>query len=81
MICKFLINVQNPCSSSPCENNGTCQAGFTSKGFRCVCHAGFTGANCHEGMIVTTAWFSLSSPKRYQLNAREVGGGGGGGGC
>ncbi|KAL9974204.1 hypothetical protein ACROYT_G011217 [Oculina patagonica] len=41
--------IQNPCSSSPCLNNGTCQAGFTSKGFRCICTAGFTGADCSQG--------------------------------
>lgn len=37
---------QNPCSSSPCLNNGTCQAGFTRKGFRCRCHKGFIGSFC-----------------------------------
>ncbi|XP_078351768.1 uncharacterized protein LOC144636431 [Oculina patagonica] len=42
------LAIENHCSSSPCLNNGTCQAGFTSKGFRCICHAGFSGTNCHE---------------------------------
>ena len=37
---------QNPCSSSPCLNKGTCQAGFTNKGFRCVCRERFTGETC-----------------------------------
>ena len=37
---------QNPCSSSPCLNRGTCQVGFTSKGFRCLCVPGYAGANC-----------------------------------
>ncbi|KAL9974205.1 hypothetical protein ACROYT_G011218 [Oculina patagonica] len=40
--------IKNPCSSSPCLNNGTCQAGFTSKGFRCICRAGFTGTDCSQ---------------------------------
>jgi len=41
------LAIENPCSSSQCLNNGTCQAGFTSKGYRCICRPGFTGANCH----------------------------------
>ncbi|XP_078351333.1 putative skeletal organic matrix protein 5 [Oculina patagonica] len=40
------LAIENPCSSSPCLNNSTCQAGFTSKGFRCICLAGFIGATC-----------------------------------
>ncbi|CAH3042479.1 unnamed protein product [Pocillopora meandrina] len=40
------LEIENPCSSSPCLNNGTCQARFTNKGFRCVCRHGFSGDNC-----------------------------------
>ncbi|XP_058972979.2 microfibril-associated glycoprotein 4-like isoform X1 [Pocillopora verrucosa] len=42
------LAIENPCSSSPCLNNGTCQAGFTSKGFCCVCQDGFIGENCQN---------------------------------
>ncbi|XP_022809242.1 contactin-associated protein 1-like, partial [Stylophora pistillata] len=42
----YYLAIENPCSSSPCVNNGTCQVGFTSKGFRCVCVPGYAGANC-----------------------------------
>ncbi|PFX18685.1 Pikachurin [Stylophora pistillata] len=42
------LSIENPCSSSPCFNNGTCQAGYTEKGFRCKCPLGFTGVNCKK---------------------------------
>ncbi|XP_078351737.1 uncharacterized protein LOC144636404 isoform X2 [Oculina patagonica] len=42
------LAIENLCSSSPCLNNGTCQAGFTSKGFRCICRAGFSGTKCQK---------------------------------
>ncbi|XP_074624137.1 uncharacterized protein LOC141882103 isoform X2 [Acropora palmata] len=29
------MEIENPCSSNPCMGKTTCQAGFTSKGFRC----------------------------------------------
>ncbi|PFX33303.1 Ficolin-2 [Stylophora pistillata] len=38
--------IENPCSSSPCLNNGTCRAGLTNKGFRCICRERFTGETC-----------------------------------
>ncbi|KAL9954454.1 hypothetical protein ACROYT_G041995 [Oculina patagonica] len=43
------LAIENPCSSSPCLNSGTCQTGFTSKGFRCICRPGFRGSKCHKG--------------------------------
>jgi hypothetical protein len=37
----------DPCSSSPCQNAGTCmQVGTT--GYRCACAEGFRGSSCEE---------------------------------
>ena len=47
----FLFLSQNPCGSSPCKKNSTCQAGFTSKGYRCVCQQGLGGENCDQGIL------------------------------
>ena len=45
----FLL--QNACDkSSYCENNATCQSGFTLKGYRCLCPPGFKGEYCEKGM-------------------------------
>ena len=46
-LCLFLF--QSACVSNPCQNKGTCQAGFTDKGYRCLCTAGFKGRNCQKG--------------------------------
>ncbi|XP_029192830.2 neurexin-4-like [Acropora millepora] len=40
------LEIENPCSSSPCLNGGTCQAGFTRNGFRCQCSVGSFGNQC-----------------------------------
>ncbi|KAL9969838.1 hypothetical protein ACROYT_G022104 [Oculina patagonica] len=42
------LGIENPCSRRPCMNNGTCQVGYTAKGFRCKCAQGFTGPFCRE---------------------------------
>ncbi|CAH3164840.1 unnamed protein product, partial [Pocillopora meandrina] len=39
----------NACDKSPyCENNATCQSGFTLKGYRCLCPPGFKGEYCEK---------------------------------
>ncbi|XP_065061724.1 MAM and LDL-receptor class A domain-containing protein 1-like isoform X2 [Rhopilema esculentum] len=38
------IEDQNACSSSPCQNGGTCSS--SSGGFTCQCPPGFTGQKC-----------------------------------
>ncbi|CAH3190639.1 unnamed protein product, partial [Porites lobata] len=40
---------ESACDKAPCENGGTCQAGFTEKGFRCLCPAYVTGIRCEHG--------------------------------
>ena len=49
--CFLFFLSQNPCGSSPCKKNSTCQAGFTSKGYRCVCQQGLGGENCDQGIL------------------------------
>ncbi|XP_067048625.1 uncharacterized protein [Acropora muricata] len=36
----------NPCDESLCQHSSTCQAGFTDKGYRCLCGSGFCGEHC-----------------------------------
>ncbi|PFX18693.1 hypothetical protein AWC38_SpisGene16931 [Stylophora pistillata] len=38
----YEVERRSLCSNSPCFNNGTCQAGYTDKRFRCKCPLGFT---------------------------------------
>ncbi|KAL9969833.1 hypothetical protein ACROYT_G022099 [Oculina patagonica] len=42
----IFLGIENPCSSSPCMNNGVCQVGYTAKGFRCKCRPPFAGEHC-----------------------------------
>ena len=46
----FFSFFQNACDKNlPCQNNATCQSGFTIKGYRCLCPPGFEGEHCEKG--------------------------------
>ena len=45
----LFLPYQSPCSNSACAEHSTCQAGYTSKGYRCICLTGFTGSSCSQG--------------------------------
>ncbi|PFX33302.1 Fibrinogen C domain-containing protein 1 [Stylophora pistillata] len=57
------LAIKNPCSSRPCLNNGTCQAGFTNKGFRCICRERFTGETCQVKVKRNCAEIYISGEK------------------
>ena len=46
--CNLVIDY---CSSSPCQNNGTCTN--SPEGFKCSCLKGFTGIACETGKYLT----------------------------
>ena len=48
LIASFFLP-QNACVSNLCKNQATCQTGFTAKGYRCLCIAGFKGEYCEIG--------------------------------
>lgn len=41
--------VKNACDEICCHNGGTCQPGFTVKGYRCLCPSSYTGERCEKG--------------------------------
>jgi len=41
--------LKNACAKKPCQNNATCQAGFTDRDYQCLCIPGFTGHDCENG--------------------------------
>ena len=43
-----------PCGSSPCQNNGTCQA-LSATQYECVCPSAYLGRLCEKGM-----WSSIA---------------------
>ena len=46
----LFFSFQNACGKNlPCQNNATCQSGFTIKGYRCLCPPGFEGEHCEKG--------------------------------
>ena len=55
------FHFKNACDKVPCKNNGICQSGFTSKGYRCLCTSDFTGHDCEHGENLTLATTFITS--------------------
>ncbi|XP_066025931.1 uncharacterized skeletal organic matrix protein 5-like [Pocillopora verrucosa] len=44
----FYHAAESACVDNPCDNNSTCQSGFTDQGYRCLCTTGFKGPRCKK---------------------------------
>ena len=44
--CFYFLDI-NECSSTPCQNGGTCTDAVNS--YTCACVPGYTGTNCETG--------------------------------
>ena len=56
----------NPCSSSPCENGGTC-VNTIDGNYTCVYETQWTGSNCEVGeyFVSFVSKDGLSSPRNF----------------
>ncbi|XP_078351725.1 uncharacterized protein LOC144636394 [Oculina patagonica] len=43
------FSIKSPCSSSPCQNGGTCLPNYKHDTFECLCRKNFTGEYCEKG--------------------------------
>ena len=50
----FILNLANPCDSSPCKNGASCQS--VNGKFSCECAEGFEGDTCEEKGTIKTKY-------------------------
>lgn len=50
-IYRLQVTFQDACLNNRCKNNAACQTGFTERGHRCSCDAGFEGQDCEIGEL------------------------------
>ncbi|CAH3160925.1 unnamed protein product, partial [Pocillopora meandrina] len=61
---------ESNCVQNPCKNNATCQSGFTKKGYRCLCTAGFEGPICERDIDECVGGSHSCSPDAYCNNTK-----------
>ncbi|XP_015763707.1 PREDICTED: neurogenic locus notch homolog protein 1-like [Acropora digitifera] len=61
---------ESTCDRAVCENGGTCQSGFTDKGYHCVCPPGFTSAHCEQDVDECSQEPDLCSAKAVCRNIK-----------
>ncbi|XP_022780450.1 uncharacterized protein LOC111321749 [Stylophora pistillata] len=59
--------IKTSCSSSPCQNEGTCVPNYNSGTFECLCKKGFIGDFCEKGLESCKDTYSF-----YKSNASEL---------
>nr|XP_058951037.1 uncharacterized protein LOC131778640 [Pocillopora verrucosa] len=66
----FYHAAESNCVQNPCKNNATCQSGFTKKGYRCLCTAGFEGPICQRDINECVRGIHKCSPDAFCNNTK-----------
>ncbi|XP_074636932.1 uromodulin-like [Acropora palmata] len=65
---------KNNCgSAAPCQQGGTCQSGFSEKGYHCLCKTGFTGEHCDDGCQNYTSLTDADRKTSFQSRKSDSG--------
>lgn len=67
----FYFVAPKPCSSNPCQNEGTCLNSPDGVGFSCVCSDAWEGSLCEKSKSLTNliALFSINKLINTELNS------------
>ena len=67
----LFFSLKNTCATKPCQNNATCQAGFTDRDYQCLCIPGFTGDDCENGTntLYCNKWLVLNLMMRILIGS------------
>ncbi|KAL9954496.1 hypothetical protein ACROYT_G042044 [Oculina patagonica] len=64
--------IMSPCSSTPCQNGGTCVANFENDTFKCLCEISFIGEYCEKAVKSCKEVYDAHKSKVSQLVTLQV---------
>ncbi|KAL9954490.1 hypothetical protein ACROYT_G042038 [Oculina patagonica] len=64
--------IMSPCSSTPCQNGGTCVANYKDGTFKCLCELRFIGEYCEEAATSCKEVYNAHKPNVSQLVTLQV---------